>query len=412
MRYLQKAGLFLLVLFCVAAVTSRALGEGGECGDGVVWEYNESTRTMTLSYTGTGSGVMTEYSKQSLMPWYNIRQEVEHLVIGEGVTETSELCFWQMKKLQDVSLPKSLRKLAKKTFNDCASLKEVIIPEGCLDIGTSAFTACESLTSVQLPSGLTDIPDHMFNSCYALESIELPEGILSIGRNAFAGCKALKSIVLPEGVKTIEWQAFYHCDSLMEVILPNSLEYIGGCAFQLCTSLEKVLIPGPDTSLETFGDIFDGDTSLKVLAINGIGDPTYQLMDLDYLRPPRMIPSGSIIYYNQEVLWEEAYTSDRTALAILNDGIFTQVPEPGGVLGIPTREGYTFMGWYTKPDFSGSPVTNYVDGGIYYARWQRVVDPPQTGDEGNPMLWGFLLLLSGGIAVGMGKRHWVNGKTR
>lgn len=43
-------------------------------------------------------------------------------------------------------------------------------------------------------------------------------------------------------------------------------------------------------------------------------------------------------------------------------------------LPIPEREGYTFEGWYTNPEFTGEPVTTLVasDNVTYYAKWTQL----------------------------------------
>ena len=44
------------------------------------------------------------------------------------------------------------------------------------------------------------------------------------------------------------------------------------------------------------------------------------------------------------------------------------------MLPIPTKEGYTFGGWYWEADFSGTPVVQLEVGasGTLYAKWDTV----------------------------------------
>ncbi len=61
----------------------------------------------------------------------------------------------------------------------------------------------------------------------------------------------------------------------------------------------------------------------------------------------------------------------------------TYTPESDTALPIPVKSNYTFMGWYTYPEYSGSPVTKIVKGDTgnktLYARWTNNL----TGINGN-----------------------------
>lgn len=53
------------------------------------------------------------------------------------------------------------------------------------------------------------------------------------------------------------------------------------------------------------------------------------------------------------------------------DGLSTQTMAFDDVLPVPTKEGYTFKGWYRNSDFSGDVVTTVVGEGKYYAKWEE-----------------------------------------
>lgn len=53
------------------------------------------------------------------------------------------------------------------------------------------------------------------------------------------------------------------------------------------------------------------------------------------------------------------------------DGLGTQTMAFDDLLPVPTKEGYTFKGWYRNPDFSGDVVTTVVGEGKYYAKWEE-----------------------------------------
>lgn len=78
-----------------------------------------------------------------------------------------------------------------------------------------------------------------------------------------------------------------------------------------------------------------------------------------------------------------------------------------------TRDGYTFIGWSTKPDGGTlyrpyDPFTDLAPAGkniVLYARWQNNT-PPKTGDANTPLLWAALALAAGcGLAVAKRRRR-------
>ena len=379
-----KRSLIRWVCLWAAAVLllfgATASAESGTCGDGVAWEYDESSATLSVTYTGSGSGAMQEYAKLSDTPWYAIRKSVKHLIVGEGVTAIAKLSFWELTVMEDVSLPESLRSIGNKAFDSCYKLRSVTVPEKCPDLGTSIFSACSGLKSATLPDGIKAVPAHTFNGCSALESVHIPETVTSIEKNAFAGCTSLQSITLPKKLGFIGAQAFRNCYALDNVVFPSGLYWIEDEAFCRCFALSSAVFSG---EMSYFGyDSFAGCTSLKVFVCNSdFADPEYTFWDYTMDMVPRLVPVGSIIYC-QNKMEGYTYTPESTALAVMNGGVFKTAPAANGILGTPEKEGYVLEGWYEDADFSGAPVTAYAAGGVYYAKWQKAepAPVPRTGD--------------------------------
>ncbi len=90
------------------------------------------------------------------------------------------------------------------------------------------------------------------------------------------------------------------------------------------------------------------------------------------------IPYTTTLYSNGGVIddcnWEEDSDIYQTGFNVESDTI--QLP-------IPTKENCTFAGWYTDPDFSGSPVTCIEKGTIgdvtLYAKWDTETDVGFSG---------------------------------
>ena len=74
-------------------------------------------------------------------------------------------------------MPSSLKTIDEGAFGDCENLEEIIIPEGVVDIRENAFCNCKSLKKVSLPSTLYTMPRDTFRECRNLEEITVPFGL-------------------------------------------------------------------------------------------------------------------------------------------------------------------------------------------------------------------------------------------
>lgn len=135
------------------------------------------------------------------------------------------------------TIPKEVTSIGNSAFSGCTDLTSITIPEGVTNIGSFAFCDCSSLTSIVIPKGVTRIRDYTFDGCISLESVVIPEGVTSIGGNAFYECSSLTSIVIPEGVTRIEHFAFEYCTNLVSIIIPESVTTINQGCFWYCPNL-------------------------------------------------------------------------------------------------------------------------------------------------------------------------------
>ena len=138
------------------------------------WKYDASTKTLHIG----GSGDMSHYNPIARPPattldppWYDHHQEIESIVIYEGITGIGRFAFY-----------------------GCTNLTSVTIPEGVTSIGGLAFNHCTSLTSVTLPDSVTTLEGNVFEMCYSLKSVTIPANLTSIGYNAFRECNSLTDV--------------------------------------------------------------------------------------------------------------------------------------------------------------------------------------------------------------------------
>ena len=211
---------FTFFLAMMAMVVSAHAQNSGACGDNVTWSFDAGTLTLS------GSGAMYDY-----------------LSFAPPMGQFSGTAPW-MEYYRD-------------------QIQSVIVDEGVTTIGNYAFYYCTNLTSVSLPSSLTSIGQYAFYSCSKLPTITFPKGLKSIGENAFDACSALTSVVLPASLESLENWAFQSCDKLSSVELPASLKNIGDYVFQLSNKISDITVHW--TSLEGVSvgnNIFNGHLNI------------------------------------------------------------------------------------------------------------------------------------------------------
>ena len=193
-----------------------------------VLSWDATTKTLTITETATGAIATTSWPFTIGTETIN-KTDVEHLVIGDGVTE-----------------------IMNGTFENCTNLITAIISNSVTSIGSTAFKNCTSLTTINLPCNeyFSEIKENTFYSCTSLTSIDIPNNVTTIERFAFWGA-GLTSFPTMNGVMTIGYGAFEYCTGLTSVSIPPSVTNIGQHAFWGCEHLTTVRIYNMEPSTET-----------------------------------------------------------------------------------------------------------------------------------------------------------------
>ncbi len=187
---------------------------------------------------------------------------LRRLILPEGIREIGDYAFSRM-KLEQVNIPKSLRKLGRSCFSNChwLSTEPLIIPEGITTIPIQCFINCQCFKNIVLPSTLKVIKACAFYNTRVAE-VNFPEGLESIEIGAFAGSDLIEAI-LPNTVQKLEESIFSMCPALKKIQLPENIDTIPFCFASWCPLLETVNIPNSVIAIEK--DAFMGDVKLKPL---------------------------------------------------------------------------------------------------------------------------------------------------
>ena len=175
-------------------------------------------------------------------------ENLETVVIEEGIENIGYHAFFYCKKLESVKIPDSVSVIYT-AFRDCTALKSVIFGKKSklTNIDEWTFSGCENLSEISLPNGVSYIGQFAFSDCKSLTSIKLSNRLTEIRYKAFSGCSSLKTVVIPHGVTVIDHSAFSGCTSLESAYIPSSVLIMGGWVFENCPKLTIYCTSGTNT---------------------------------------------------------------------------------------------------------------------------------------------------------------------
>lgn len=257
MRRTQKfLSVFLAIIMVISIVpiTANAAPDpySGTCGDSLTWSLDETTGTLTIS----GEGAMDDYAYYSC-PWEDFKDEIENVVINDGVTTVGHCAFSDCINIESVTIPESVNTVGEYAFSNCESLTKVVLPEGVTEICDGAFNHCYYLDTVVVPGSVEAFGEDVFASCVRLANVTLCEGLTDIGLDTFDDCTSLTDIIIPEGVDSIRGGNFSGCYNLKNITIPVSVTVVGNSSFTDCSLLTNVYYTGTEedwNKIDDYGD--------------------------------------------------------------------------------------------------------------------------------------------------------------
>ena len=301
--------------------------ESGICGGSVKYSYDRATHTLTIY----GSGNMPYWDDESYCPWNPFRGEIQHVVIGSGVTNIGSYSFYECTSLVSAIIPSTVSSISLYAFRGCSSLATILsemtnpcniddetiwgvpttailfVPKGTKSLyeskeGWSRFTIMESefeVEGITYKRGVDDNVSVVAGEEKYTGSIVIPSqvtyeaktyNVTSIGITAFKDCSGLASVYLPEGLKTLGSMLFSGCTSLTCLNIPNSVTQIE-TGFTSGSGLDRMVI---GTGIQKVTQLALGKkmTALAVLATTPPDFGTDQFT-VDYI----YVPKGCVTAY-------------------------------------------------------------------------------------------------------------------
>ncbi len=165
----------------------------GTTGD-VSWSMDTDTGKFILSGIGKTADYSSATDPANSAPWLNYMDQIQDVVVEEGITYLGKRLFYGADNLIKVTLPDSLTSLEEGAFRECTKLKEITIPANVTTIGRVQFYQCVALESLSILGNVTILKDKSLSGCTALKSLTLPAGFVTIEKEALSNCNSLNTI--------------------------------------------------------------------------------------------------------------------------------------------------------------------------------------------------------------------------
>ena len=227
--------------------------------DRVLTEYRGDDREVIVP-----DGVVVIDSEYFGDGVFQDREDLERVVLPEGLKQLGSKSFSHCYNLRSVVLPASLEKIGDNVFANCLSLREIVLPNGVVNLRRSAFEYCTSLERITLPERLASIGDNVFHGCGSLREIRIPQTLEEIGRDAFSE-SGLVSVTVPDSVRYLGMGAFSNCADLQEIVFPDGLERLPQNLLSGCRSLRSVRFPAQLEAIDT--SCFSGCETLEQVSL-------------------------------------------------------------------------------------------------------------------------------------------------
>lgn len=345
-----------------------------DCGESVTatlspnsdGEEGEETYTLTIK----GNGPMANYngyktsSNDSCAPWYKKIQNITRLIVQDGVTTLGDNILYYSysdnsgyhsfhPNLREVELPQGLSYIGARAFCDSPDLDEVKIPSTVTKIKEFAFSGCTGLTKIELPPQLEEVDYDSFYGCSGLTEITIPSSVKIIRGSAFENCTSLESVTLSEGIGEIGTEAFQYT-KLKSLNIPKSVKKLGHDIVRDCQHLAYITIEAPSQLEEASG----GNQGVFQCITNVYCEPRLERLLRHFNEDARFITTVDVTLVDGDKSEPKKinYGADITAL------------------GEPTKQGYTFTGWYTDADcktrYPDAQLFTNINGTKLYAGWK------------------------------------------
>ena len=200
---------------------------------------------------------------------FSLNDEIEKLLIEEGVKSIDKKAFMFCSNLKMISIPASVTSIGGHAFHYCENLRSIVVAkdnpvydsrEDCNAIieYKTLILGCSTTT---IPQSVGSIDEEAFTFCKGMETIAIPEGVETIAPFAFTGCMDLKSVKISSTAYIVSYLPFYFCSQLKEIeVDEESSDYDSRKGYNalICPTGEKELVFGcSNTVIPSYVKVID-----------------------------------------------------------------------------------------------------------------------------------------------------------
>ncbi len=260
--------------------------EGEPLVDNTTWTVENGTLIIG------GTGAMRDYDYGNFAPWFEHAEEIERIVIENGVTRIGTQAFSQCGNVAEITIPDSVTEIGYEIM-DNYHITTVTVPNSVTTINESAFSFCHALQSIQVESGNPNYISvdgvlfskdmkllHTYPSGKSNTEYVIPSRVERIATDAFACSGNLIHVTIPDGVTTIGPVAFQACGGLIDMTIPASVRSIGEVAFFNLGSAAGITVDSNNPSyISVDGVLFSRDMTLLHTYPSGKQGTAYTVPD-------------------------------------------------------------------------------------------------------------------------------------
>ena len=358
----------------------------GTCGDDARWSFNVSSKTLTISGTGSIDRYKTVsvFSTEVDRPWQEIADQIEKVVIGEGITNLGSHAFCYLNNLKEAIISSTCDSYGGMSFAYCPNLKKLVVAANSVyQANEYCFSNYDSCT-VCVPAGRVDyykkdIIFGMFKNIVGGYTVTIDDEIKN-------GMVEVESYIVPEGgtvtVTPIPDEGYSIADVYFEGEYGYDCYTINSNSHQFwIENVRSNIVVKVEFSRE--GD-FEFGFNYKILSDNTIEISSYKGTGGDVIIPSTVIDNG--VEYTVTRIGDNAFSKNNSnietiiipnTVTSIGSGAFsnlylTSLTIPNSVTEIGEGAFGSIKNIVYKGNATGSPwealtVNGYIDGNCIFA---------------------------------------------
>ncbi|MBQ3022936.1 MAG: leucine-rich repeat protein [Clostridia bacterium] len=174
-----------------------------------------------------------------------MRSGLKELILPSTVSEIGERAYAECHSLVNVIIPDTVTIMGKNEgiLMLCENLETVVVGDGVSILSRQEFWGCPNLKSVYLGNSITTIRNGVLSDCTSLKTLVLPNNVETIDYDFCPECISLESVIFPKEIKKI---TAYNCTLKTRT---------GFNASEMRKPLPKLFLYGySDSTTETFSN--------------------------------------------------------------------------------------------------------------------------------------------------------------